>query len=202
MGEHYFTAQPQTAERARELSVHLAGRRLLVRTASGVFCPDRVDQGTAVLLSHAPAPPETGNLLDLGCGWGPIALTLALRSPAADVWAVDSNERALELMRTNAATAGASRVRPALPDEVPATLRFAAIWANPPIRVGKAALHALLLRWLPSLEAGAAAYLVVQRNLGSDSLHRWLEQTLPEGYATDRFASDKGYRVLRVLRSG
>ncbi len=200
MGEHYFSAQPTVPDRRRTLLVQLAGRRLTVQTASGVFCPDRLDQGTAVLLGHAPPPPAAGDLLDLGCGWGPIALTLGLLSPEADVWALDTNQRALELTRTNAETAGAIRVRAVLPDAVPGQLRFAAIWSNPPVRVGKAALHALLVRWLPRLDAGGTAYLVVQKNLGADSLHRWLETGLA-GYVTDRYASDKGFRILRVARA-
>lgn len=199
MGEHYFSARPQAAQRRRSLSVELAGRRLTLDTDAGVFCPDRVDQGTAVLLRHVPQPPSTGNLLDLGCGWGPIALSLGLLSPSADVWAIDINERALELTRANAEAAGIGRLEALLPDAVPADLRFVAIWSNPPIRVGKAALHDLLLRWLPRLEGGGAAYLVVQKNLGADSLHRWLQSTLRE-YATDRYASDKGFRILRTAR--
>lgn len=169
-------------------------------TASGIFSPDHIDIGTRVLLSDAPDAPPTGDLLDLGCGWGPIALTLALESPDAAVWAVDVNERALELVRRNAATLGLSNVRAVLPDDVPDTVSFGTIWSNPPIRVGKAELHALLLRWLPRLGPGADAWLVVQRNLGSDSLQRWMQDELPAGLTVDRASSSKGFRVLRVHR--
>ncbi|GEL94272.1 class I SAM-dependent methyltransferase [Cellulomonas composti] len=200
--EHYFTAQPATSDERRTIAVHLAGRELRLETAGGVFSPDHVDHATAILLDEVPAPPASGDLLDLGCGWGPIALSLALLSPDASVWAVDVNERALDLTRRNAAAA-AVEVQAVLPDDVPAHVRFAAIWSNPPIRVGKAALHELLLRWLPRLAPGGAAYLVVGRNLGADSLQRWLvDELVPmvlPGAAVDRVTSARGFRVLRVL---
>ena len=180
----------------------LAGRELEVVTAGGVFSANRLDLGTRVLLREAPPPPLTGNLLDLGCGWGPLALTLGLLSPAATVWAVDVNQRALELTAENARRAGLPRVRAVSPDGVPAGLRLDGIWSNPPIRIGKAELHALLERWLPRLRPGAQAHLVVQRNLGADSLHAWLAGAL-EGRATvERAGSAKGYRVLRVTAAG
>ena len=144
MTDHYFTAAPASADQLREITVALAGRSLTLTTAGGVFSPDRLDKGTAILLAAAPDPPPTGALLDLGCGWGPVALTMALRSPDVDVYAVDVNARALDLVRRNAATIGAARVVACVPDEVPSGLRFATIWSNPPIRVGKAVLHDLL----------------------------------------------------------
>lgn len=195
--DHYFTAEPASAEERRTVEVELAGRRLVVETAAGVFSPDHVDHGTHVLLRHAPQPPAQGDLLDLGCGWGPVTLELALRSPQARVWAVDVNRRALDLVRRNAARAGLTDVRTAEPDDVPADVRFATIWSNPPIRVGKDALHALLLRWLPRLEPGGSAWLVVGRNLGADSLQRWLGEQLP-AHRVERAASAKGFRVLGV----
>jgi 16S rRNA G1207 methylase RsmC len=203
VSEHYFTARPGSAEDLRPLSVRLAGTDLELVTAGGVFSPDRVDLGTQVLLREAPEPPADGDLLDLGCGWGPVSLSLALLSPGARVWGVDVNERSLDLLRRNAAAAGVSNVQAVRPDEVPSDVRFTEIWSNPPIRVGKPALHEMLLHWLPRLRPGASAYLVVQRNLGSDSLHKWLEETLgPDGYVVSRHASAKGFRVLHVQAPG
>jgi 16S rRNA (guanine1207-N2)-methyltransferase len=176
----------------------LAGQEVTLTAAGGVFSAERLDLGTRVLLREVPPPPASGDLLDLGCGWGPLAIAQALYSPAAAVWAVDVNELALELTAANAARVGAAAVRAVLPDQVPAELRFAEIWSNPPIRIGKPQLHELLLTWLPRLLPGGAAYLVVQRNLGADSLHQWLRETLPPGWTTERAGSAKGYRVLRV----
>jgi 16S rRNA G1207 methylase RsmC len=197
--EHYFTAEPASTGDLRPLPVRLAGRDLQLVTSGGVFSPDRVDLGTQVLLREVPDPPASGHLLDVGCGWGAITLSLALLSPGARVWAVDVNQRALDLVRRNAAAAGVQNVTAASPEEVPDDVRFDTIWTNPPIRIGKQALHELLLQWLPRLAPGGSAYLVVQRHLGSDSLQRWLDEQLgDDGYEVSRLASAKGYRVLQV----
>lgn len=196
-GDHYFRAEPAGPDQRRTISVDLSGHRVSVVTAGGVFSPEHLDTGTAVLLGEAPPPPQGGALLDLGCGWGPIALTLALFSPGASVYAVDVNERALDLTRRNASALGASRVTACRPEDVPADVRFEAIWSNPPIRVGKVVLHDMLATWLPRLEQGGEAYLVVQRNLGSDSLQRWIAASLP-GMLCQRYAVARGFRVLAV----
>ncbi len=195
---HYFSRRPAGPAETVVVPVTLAGREVEVLTAPGVFSGDRIDLGTRVLLRVAPAPPPTGQLLDLGCGWGPLALTLGLLSPGATVWAVDVNERALDLTRRNARRAGLRDLRVATPEDVPPDVRFDAIWSNPPIRIGKDALHELLLRWLPRLRPGAQAHLVVQRNLGADSLHAWLASALEGRSTVERAGSAKGYRVLRV----
>lgn len=203
--EHYFSSTPAGDANLRPLRVHLAGADRELTTASGIFSPDRVDVGTTALLRSVPQPPATGTLLDLGSGWGPLALTLALEAPSAEVWAVDVNERALDLVRRNAATVGARNLHAALPDEVPAGLRFELIWSNPPIRIGKPALHELLSRWLPRLATGGEAWLVVARDLGSDSLLRWLQTELAASIEAgtiefDRVDQSKGFRILRGIR--
>ena len=194
---HYFEARPEVASRPRVVHLQVGDRDIELQADRGVFGSRAVDLGTQVLLREAPAPPPHGDLLDLGCGYGPIAISLAVRAPSAQVWAVDVNERALELARANATTAAAPNVTVAKPDGVPAELRFDAIYSNPPVRVGKAPLHAMLEAWLPRLKPGGAAYLVVQRNLGADSLATWLSA---EGFAVSRLKSKKGYRVLEVSR--
>lgn len=196
--DHYFSAQPSGEFVAKPLTVSLAGRTLEIQTAGGVFSPGGLDVGTHVLLSHVPPPPPGGNLLDLGCGWGPIALSLALESPHATIWAVDVNERALELTRRNADLLELDNVRAVTPDDVPDDVRFMTIWSNPPIRVGKNELHGMLDRWLPRLHDDADAWLVVARNLGSDSLQRWMESRFAGMLAVSRGATHKGFRVLRV----
>lgn len=199
-GDHYFSSSPASTARPRTIRVVLAGHELEVYTASGVFSPDRVDTGTGVLLSTAPPTPPRGNVLDLGCGWGPIALTAALESPHATIWAVDVNERALELVRTSAAKLRIPNLTAVTPDEVPTDIEFSSIRSNPPIRVGKHELHSMLDRWLPRLIPGSEAWLVVGRNLGADSLHRWLQDELDEGWTVVRAATSKGFRVLRLRR--
>ena len=191
----YFEAVPVAASKPRTVRLHLADLDLELAADRGVFGSRGVDWGTVILLKEAPAPPPKGDILDLGCGYGPIAITLARRAPDSRVWAIDINQRALELARTNVTTAKTPNVQVCSPDDVPADLRFAAIYSNPPVRVGKAPLHEMLLRWLPRLQPDGRAYLVVQKNLGSDSLASWLNA---EGYPTGRLGSKHGFRILEI----
>jgi 16S rRNA (guanine1207-N2)-methyltransferase len=192
---HYFAAEPGVASAPRTVPLHLPDLSLALEADRGVFAAGGVDAGTKILLLEGPPVPVEGDVLDLGCGYGPIAVTLARRSPAARVWAVDVNERARKLCAANAAANGAANVTVAAPDDVPEDVRFAAIWSNPPIRIGKPALHQLLSRWLDRLADGGHAALVVQKHLGADSLQRWMNE---QGWATSRRASRQGYRILDV----
>jgi len=205
-GEHYFSgrrADRPASDAERELvEVRLRGREVEVETAPGVFSGGRVDLGTRVLLREAPVPPASGDLLDLGCGWGALALAMAADAPGATVWAVDVSARARDLTRRNAERLGLPGVRAVAPDEVPDDVVLAALWSNPPIRVGKEALHDLLRTWLPRLAPGADAHLVVQRHLGADSLQAWVQASLGEVVRVERAGSAKGYRVLRATRLG
>ncbi len=192
---HYFDEHPDVGSDRATVTLTVGDRLLTLATDRGVFSRGEIDAGTAVLLRKAPAPAESATILDLGCGYGPIALALAAEAADARVWAVDVNERALELVAENAAGNQLPNVIAAAPNTVPDDLRFDAIYSNPPVRIGKEALHDLLTRWLERLAPDGAAYLVVQRHLGADSLHAWLER---EGFPTSRVGSSKGYRVLRV----
>ena len=199
--DHYFSQEPKSDYQPKQIELNVAGEVFQVTTASGTFSPLRLDVGTAVLLDHLELAPQDGNILDLGCGWGPIALNLAKNSPKAKIWAVDVNSRSLELTDLNAKTLGITNIQTETPDDVPADVRFSGIWSNPPIRVGKKELHALLLNWLPRLEKNGSAYLVVQKNLGSDSLQKWLTEALTGGYEVSRLTSVKTYRIIRVLKT-
>jgi len=198
--EHYFSSSPESDLKLRTIHATIAGVERELVTSNGIFSPERIDAGTQVLLSNVPAPPPGGNLLDLGCGWGPMALTLALESPHATVWAVDVNERALDLVRANAEKLSIPNINAVLPQDVPEDITFMSIWSNPPIRVGKNELHNILTTWLPRLEDDTDAWLVVQKNLGSDSLHRWMESTFPSNFVFTRATTHKGYRLLRARK--
>jgi 16S rRNA (guanine1207-N2)-methyltransferase len=195
---HYFQAQPSTASRRRTIPLVLPDVSVDLVTDRGVFSVDRIDPGTRLLLLDAPAPEPTAlDVLDLGCGYGPIAITLATRAPAARVWAVDVNERAVQLARDNAVRLALDNVHAVTPDEVPDDVTFDGIWSNPPVRIGKPKLHAVLGDWLGRLRPSAHAYLVVQKQLGADSLQRWLVE---HGWPTERLSSRAGYRLLDVTR--
>lgn len=190
---HYFDTDPASASAPRTLSLALPDRTVALQTDRGVFSASRIDPGTQLLLMEAPPPPSTGDVLDLGCGYGPIAVVQALRSPAAHVWAVDVNSRARTLTARNARLAGAANVSVAAPDAVDPALRFAAVYSNPPVRVGKDRLHALLAEWVPR---GDVTWLVVSKHLGADSLATWMADE--QGWQVLRLVSRVSYRVLQV----
>ena len=198
---HYFDPQPTSAHRQGSVPLTLPDVTLTLATDRGVFAGSAVDPGTKYLLLDGPTPDCDGDgaLLDLGCGYGPIALALARRAPLATVYAIDVNERARSLCIANARANGIDNVVVCEPDHVPAELPFAGIWSNPPIRIGKEPLHQLLLRWLPRLAPGAHASLVVQRHLGSDSLAQWLGT---KGFVVDRLGSRRAYRILDISSEG
>jgi 16S rRNA (guanine1207-N2)-methyltransferase len=195
---HYFEPEPATPSRRRQVDLVLPDVTLRLSTDRGVFAAGAVDPGTKrLLLDGLPLPEGATDLLDLGCGYGPIALTMAKRALHATVWAVDVNRRALALCAENAKANDVRNVRAVAPDEVPGDVRFDAILSNPPIRIGKQALHEMLVRWLERLAPGGFALLVVQHHLGSDSLARWLDAN---GWPTRRVSSRAGYRLLEVTR--
>lgn len=241
MNQHYFSESPAGDFTPREIEIELQGASYSVLTAGGVFSPEHLDQGTAILLSALPGlsalpqaaefptaaevdeqdepaglPAESAAsvapvassaaasadpILDIGAGWGPIALDAALAHPGREVWAIDVNERSRELTARNAERLGLTNVRVAAPDDVPADLVFAEIRSNPPIRVGKEALHGILETWLPRLSPDGAAFLVVAKHLGADSLQRWIAETFPD-LAVDRASRKKGFHVIRAVREG
>ena len=200
MSEHYFSSKPAEPREYVEREVVLRGIPHRVVTASGVFSAERLDKATAVFLDKVPTPalPPQAHVLDIGCGWGPISLALADAYPHAHVWASDVNERARELTRVNLETAGHPHATVLAPEELFAHVKAGSIhliWSNPPIRIGKDALHKLLLDNLALLHPQGVAYCVVGKNLGADSLASWLNT---HGYTCLKFASSKGFRILEV----
>lgn len=197
----YFATSPEGPLVTREITVNLNGNKTKVLTAGGIFSPEHIDQGTQVLLAHLENANPTGNFLDIGCGWGPIALALALHSPKAKIFAIDVNERSLELTKMNAERLGITNIIVCRPEEVPHDIQFDEIWSNPPIRVGKRILHEILTLWINKLAEGGCARLVVQKNLGSDSLHKWLLEQFSPRFESTRIDTSKTFRVLKVTRA-
>ena len=194
---HYFDEDPDAPSMRRDVELWLPDMSLTLTTDRGVFGYDQIDAGSKLLLLKVPPPPPTGNVLDLGCGVGTIALPLARRAPGATVWAVDVNRRARDLCAVNAGSNGITNVRVVAPDDVADDVAFDCIWSNPPIRVGKKALHDMLLKWLGRLAPSGHSVIVVHKHLGADSLQRWLTDS---GYPTTRLASSSGYRILHTTR--
>lgn len=197
-GDHYFSADPNATFRRTAIEAEVWGETLHLESGSGVFAHGKLDIGTAVLFRETTPPTGARKVLDVGCGYGVIGLAIARTCPDAEVVGVDVNQRAVLLANENAASLGLDdRFRATTPDAVPNDATYDEIWSNPPIRIGKAALHEMLLTWLPRLRPGGRAVMVVGKNLGADSLQRWLVE---QGFATERSASAKGFRILQTRR--
>lgn len=199
--DHYFSSDPSSPLRTTPRTLTLRGHVVTVESASGTFSPGGLDTGTEVLLKYAPKAPPQGDFLDIGCGWGPLSLALALEAPEARVFAVDVNERALQMTADNAENLELPNISVSRPDDIEATQTFDLIWSNPPIRVGKSELHEILMTWLPRLRPDGEAYLVVAKKLGGDSLLAWLNSGEIQGISAHRVETSKGYRVMRVSRA-
>ena len=132
MAEHYFTETPSAPSRPMTVELRLPDMEMRLAADRGVFSGNRVDPGTMTLLRESPVPPAQGELLDLGCGYGPIVCALARRAPAATVWATDINSRALQLTAANAVSLDLNNIRAVRPDHVPTGLRFNGILVQPP----------------------------------------------------------------------
>lgn len=205
----YFSRSPAVDSDEREIGLSLADLELRFTTDRGVFSNNRIDAGTRLLLQEAPHPTSSmTNVCDLGCGYGPIAVSLAKRSPTSAVWAVDLNERAVALTARNGALNDCADIHAVVVDadgsaldgtpadiEALANTRFDGMWSNPSIRIGKPAMHRMLTIWLDRLTPDGTAWLVVQRHLGADSLADWMTE---QGWATSRVCSRAGYRLLEV----
>lgn len=198
---HYFSPRAGGTDSRREFTLEGSWGALHMSTGGGVFASRGLDRGTEVLLDSlrrhpAPAPPDGSIVVDLGCGSGVLALVMARLWPHTHVRAVDVNDRARKLCALNAENNGLSNVEVCAPDSARPT-SISALWSNPPVRIGKQALHVLLSEWLSLLSPVAEARLVVARNLGADPLAQWL---MENGWGVERIASARGYRVL-VVRS-
>ena len=198
----YFSPDPLPPSDPTTVQLDLPDVSLTMTSDRGVFSREHVDVGTKLLLL-TPSPvaqseaSEGDHIVDIGSGYGPIALTVARRNPRATVWAVDVNKRARDLCQLNAKAADTPKVNVVSPSEVPPDISFKQIWSNPPIRIGKKALHELLRLWLPRLTPEGAAHLVVQKHLGADSLQKWIGS---EGFETSRYRSQKAFRLLLVTK--
>lgn len=197
---HYFSESSDAELNPKPISVKLAGTDLTVFTDSGVFSPEHLDKGTDALLRQFENVKPQGQVLDIGCGWGAISLALAIANPKAKVTAVDVNRKCLALTKLNAESLGLSNIEVMLPEDVPANLEFDEIWSNPPIRVGKKVLHEIIERWLPRLNQGGVARFVVQKNLGADSLQKWMTEEF-RNFEVSRIDSIKGFRIIKALKN-
>ena len=195
---HYFNRKPETPSKRQTMEVELAGSKLKVLTDRGVFSSAGVDKGTQVLLKHTELVAMSGTVMDLGAGWGAISISLARSNPDLEVLAIEINSRAIELIEANAELLNLQNIKTLQLSQVQ-NESIDQIWSNPPIRIGKPALHELLIESFTKLKKGGEAFLVVQKHLGADSLAKWLEQE--QNHRVQKIDNSKGFRVFRVTKA-
>jgi len=195
MNDHYYTRDPQSASRPAECEFTYRGIRLTFRTDAGVFSRGEVDTGTQVLLEALPEEMH-GEILDLGCGWGVIGISIARKWPETRVTMADVNTRALELSRENAKR-NRAEVICAESDGMEAFRgkTFDAVVTNPPIRAGKQVIYRMFADAAEALKPDGALYLVIRKQQGAESCIRYLQTIYASVEKLDRSG---GFWVLKA----
>ena len=174
MADHYFSKVPESMHRPMEFSASFLGQKLVFETDAGVFSRDGVDKGTELMLNAL--PPISGSVLDLGCGWGAVGISLAKAYPLAKVTMVDINSRAAELSMKNALRNGVSvHVHTSDGFEAVVDQQFSYIITNPPIRAGKQVIYGLFAQSASHLLPGGSLFLVIRKQQGAPSAIAFLE---------------------------
>ena len=195
MNDHYYTRDPQSASRPAECAFTYRGIDLTFRTDAGVFSRGEVDTGTRVLLEALPEEMH-GEILDLGCGWGAIGISVARKWPETRVTMADVNTRALELTRENAKR-NRAEVICAESDGMAAFQgkAFDAVVTNPPIRAGKQVIYRMFADAAEALKPDGALYLVIRKQQGAESCIRYLQTIYASVEKLDRSG---GFWVLKA----
>ncbi len=194
MGQ-YFENDENLAHEDLRISFEMFGEKYLLKSDSGVFSKDGLDDGSRLLLETI-AKTDLGNeILDLGCGVGPIGLILAHLDPSRRVCLADVNDRALECCRQNAATLGVSEQVEIVHSDVYLNIdkKFSTIVTNPPIRAGKKVTYAMYAGAVDHLLEGGRLILVIRKKQGAESAEAYLKTLFPK---VERLAQKKGFRVL------
>ena len=195
MNDHYYTREPQSESRPVSCEYEYRGIRMRFETDAGVFSRGEVDTGTRLLLEALPEQ-MSGDVLDLGCGWGVIGISVSRKWPDTRVWMADVNLRALELSWKNAEANGA-RVTCLESDGMAGLMdrKFDAVITNPPIRAGKQVIYQMFADAAKCLKPGGALYLVIRKQQGAESCVKYL-QTLFEN--VEKLDRSGGFWVLRA----
>lgn len=199
MAEQYFTENPTASHDEHHVNYHLNGINLNLTTDAGVFSKNRVDYGSGVLIEQMlDQDLPGGNILDVGCGYGPIGLFAAKKWPDRQVDMVDVNERAMDLARRNAAANGAGNVNIFASDRYQeVTGQYAMIVTNPPIRAGKAIWSSILSEAKDHLLEGGILLVVIQKKQGAPSAKKLMAAAFGNCEILTR---DKGYYILKSVK--
>ena len=193
MSEQYFTGKPTSESRPVECQFDYRGFTLQFTTDAGVFSKGELDQGTRILLKALPAQ-LAGRVLDLGCGWGPVGVSVGKAFPDCRVVMSDVNERALELAKANAKRNGvqADCVLSDGLDQVQGT--FDAVITNPPIRAGKQVIYRMFAQSAQRLNENGCLYIVIRKQQGAQSAVTYLKTLFQSVEAIDKSG---GFWILR-----
>ncbi len=197
MADHYYTKKPSSASNPAQIQVELGGRTLRFWTDTGVFSKNELDPGSRLLIENI--PDLSGTVVDLGCGWGPIGISLALKNPDARLVLADVNERAVDLAQKNARENGANNLTVVLSDgfeNLPTSVDC--VTTNPPIRAGKQVIYAMFDEAFKRLTPGGALYIVIRKQQGAPSAKKHLEERFESVEVVDRSG---GYWILRAIKA-
>ncbi len=199
MAEHYFSKNPGSKSTPKHWSFTLRGQNLNLSTDQGVFSKNEVDFGSRTLVESFEEPSVEGEFLDLGCGYGPIGITLAKDFPERHIVMVDVNERAIELSELNARQNDAKNVGILHSDCFQALENryFASILTNPPIRAGKKTVHAMLEESYEHLLPLGELWVVMQKKQGAPSAQKLLQDLFGHVDVVER---NKGYYIFKAKK--
>lgn len=200
MSEHYYAKDPKVESRPQEWSVQLRGNQLRFKTDAGVFSKGEVDFGSRLLVESFNMPEVEGRVLDVGCGYGPIGLTIATSFPKREIHMVDVNERALALSKHNAERNHITNavIYPSSALTAVQVDNFAAILTNPPIRAGKDTVFAFYENSFAKLGSGGELWVVIQKKQGAPSSAKRLEEIFGNVETVEK---KKGYYILRAIKN-
>jgi 16S rRNA (guanine1207-N2)-methyltransferase len=194
MPDHYFSRSPESAHRPGECQFAYRGHGLSFETDAGVFSRDGLDKGTELLLCAL--PDLSGDVLDLGCGWGAVGISVARAYPAVRVTMADINSRAVELSRKNVRRNGVcARVLESDGYSALSEEKFSFILTNPPIRAGKQVIYDLFAKSAEHLLPGGSLYLVIRKQQGAPSAITYLNTIYAKTQIVERGA---GFWVIRA----
>ncbi|MCM3042993.1 class I SAM-dependent methyltransferase [Paenibacillus motobuensis] len=199
MSDHYYTSRPTTAHDRRNWEAELHGYKLRFVSDAGVFAKGGVDYGSRTLV-EAMEIPVSAEVLDVGCGYGPIGLTAAKLASQGHVTMIDVNGRAVELARENARNNKVDNVTILESDlfaALDSTAQFDVVLTNPPIRAGKEVVHAIFEGAYERLRSGGALWIVIQKKQGAPSAKQKLESLFTQ---VEEVTKDKGYRIYRAIK--
>ncbi|WLR58085.1 class I SAM-dependent methyltransferase [Guptibacillus hwajinpoensis] len=199
MGEHYYTKNPGVKSSPNKIDADLRGRKFQFTTDSGVFSKKEIDFGSKLLIESFEEPELEGDIVDVGCGYGPIGISLASEFSNRYFYMLDINERATELAMSNAIKNRVHNLSVMASDQlnVLKDKTFASVLTNPPIRAGKQVVHGILEEAYDVLKKGGTLWVVIQKKQGAPSAITRLQEMFEH---VETVVKKKGYYILKAVK--